>query len=98
MSTTTFPTNQIEIFARSLDQRRDQLSGDVAKFFLTLELSDADRIRLDELASKAQQGTLSPEEEGEIDEYRRIGRLVEIMKLKAEAALRGISGAPKHDG
>ena len=87
MSAITFPTNQTDIFARSLGQCQP-LPGDVARFFLGLELTDADRSRLNDLAEKARHGTLTSAEQQDLDEYRRLGRLVELMKLKAKDALR----------
>jgi hypothetical protein len=86
MSTVT--ANQNDIFARTLDIRGERLSTDVARFFLDLELSPDDQTRLNELAEKARQGTLSANETRDLDEYRRVGRLVELMKLKASIALR----------
>lgn len=87
MSTATFPTNQAEILSRSLDQGSDRLTPDVARFFLDLALTPDDRQRLDELAAKSRQGTLTDSESHDLDEYRRVGRLVELMKLKARVAL-----------
>lgn len=63
------------------------MSPEVARYFLDLQLSDTDRRDLDALAEKAQQGTLTPAEQADLDEYRRVGRLVELMKVKAQVAL-----------
>jgi hypothetical protein len=87
MSTATSPATQAEIFSRALDQRGSVLPPDVARFFLDLELSPEDRTRLDELATKARHGNLTKEEAHDLEEYRRLGRLVELMKLKARMAL-----------
>ena len=83
----TVAANQNDIFARSLEVRADRLSPDVARFFLELELSPDDRDRLDELADRARRGELSEADQRDLEEYRRVGRLVELMKLKARAAL-----------
>jgi hypothetical protein len=87
MSVIVEPTNQTEIFARSLHQH-EPIPIDVARFFLGLELTAADRVRLEQLAEKARLGTLTTLELQDLDEYRRLGRLVELMKLKAQVALR----------
>ncbi|MCI0357549.1 MAG: hypothetical protein L0211_03570 [Planctomycetaceae bacterium] len=63
------------------------MTPDVAQFFLQLELPAEDRAKLDELAEKARHGTLSPSDQADLDEFRRLGRLVELMKLKARKAL-----------
>ena len=83
----TAAANQNDIFARSLEIRGDRLSQDVAQFFLELDLSPDDRLRLDELAAKSRAGQLSEADQRDLEEYRRVGRLVELMKLKARAAL-----------
>jgi hypothetical protein len=83
----TLAVNQNDIFARTLDSHAERLPTDVAKFFLDLELSASDKSRLNELAEKARHGTLTPPETRDLEEYRRIGRLVELLKLKARVAL-----------
>ena len=88
MSAVTSPTNQTEIFARSLDRRRESISPDVARFFQELELTADDKARLDELAEKARQGMLTLQDEQDLEEYRRVGRLVELMRLKGRLAAR----------
>ncbi len=65
------------------------MSPAVAEFILSIKLAENDRQRLQELAAKARQGALSEAEEGALDEYRRAGRLMEMMKLKARIALKG---------
>ena len=87
MSTVSAGINQVEVLARSIDRTGTQMSADVARYFLELQLSDADRRTLDMLAEKSQQGTLAPAEQADLDEYRRVGRLVELMKVKAQVAL-----------
>ncbi len=86
MSSISSPTNQVEIFARSLGAR-EPLPADVARFFFQIDLADSDRSRLAELAEKASQGALTADELQDLDEYRRLGRLMELMKLKAKNAL-----------
>lgn len=87
MTTTASGTNQADIFRRVLEHQRGAMTPAVAQYFLQLELPDDDRTRLDELAAKARQGTLSAAEEADLDEFRRVGRLVELMKLKARKVL-----------
>ena len=87
MSTIAAGTNQAEIFRRVLELQGNALTPEVAQFFLQLELPAEDRARLDELAALARQGTLSPSDHADLDEFRRFGRLVELMKLKARKSL-----------
>ncbi len=87
MSTASSSINQLEVLARSIDRTGTKMSPEVARYFLDLQLSQADRSTLDALAEKSRQGTLTTAEQGELDEYRRVGRLVELMKVKAQVAL-----------
>ena len=88
MTTTAITgTNQAEIFRRVLELQSAAMTPEVAQFFLQLELPEEDRTKLDDLAAKARQGALSPTDQVDLDEFRRLGRLVELMKLKARKAL-----------
>jgi hypothetical protein len=87
MTTTASGTNQADIFRRVLEHQSVAMTPEVAQFFLQLELPDEDKTRLEELATKARQGSLSPVDQADLDEFRRLGRLVELMKLKARKAL-----------
>jgi hypothetical protein len=42
---------------------------------------------MDELAEKARQGSLSPEERAEADSYERVGHFVSLLKSKARRSL-----------
>lgn len=46
---------------------------------------------MDELATKARAGELSADDEIEIDNYRQVGCLIELMKSKARLFLRNAS-------
>ena len=80
--------NQVEVLARSIDRAGTQMAPEVARFFLDLELSDADRLALDALAEKSRLATLTPAEQADLDEYRRVGRLVELIKVKAKVVMK----------
>jgi hypothetical protein len=80
-------TNQADLLRRILERQDQALTPEVAQFFLQLDLPEPDRQRLDELTAKSRQGNLSSAEEADLDEFRRLGRLVELMKLKARKVL-----------
>jgi hypothetical protein len=80
-------TNQAELFRRILERQHASITPEVAHFFLQLDFPEQDRQRLDELAAKSRQGNLSSVEEADLDEYRRLCRLVELLKLKARKVL-----------
>ena len=49
------PTNQSEIIVRALNARSEELSSEVAQFFLSLQLAPSDVRRANELAEKSRQ-------------------------------------------
>lgn len=81
------PTNQSEIIVRALNARAEDLSSEVARFFLSFQLAPNDVRRANELAEKARQGTLTPADEHDLNEYRRSLRFVDCIKLKAQLIL-----------
>ena len=87
MSAILEPTNQSEIIVRAMNARPEGLSPEVAEFLLGFQLAPSDVRRANELAEKARQGTLTPAEERDIDEYRRSLRFVDCLKLKARLIL-----------
>jgi hypothetical protein len=83
-------TTQTAILARSFDLGVNRMSPEVAEFILSMELAEDDRQRLQDLAAKARQGSLSEADEAALEEYRRAGRLMEMMKLKARIVLKAV--------
>lgn len=86
MSTSATNT-QASILDRALGQDLSNMSPDTARYFLSIKLDSSDEQRANELAEKARDGALSAEEQTEIDEYRRVGRVIEMLKLRAKVAL-----------
>ena len=52
-----------------------------------VRLDDTDRARAELLADRARNGVLSHEEETELESYRHVARLLELMKSKARRSL-----------
>jgi hypothetical protein len=76
------------IWGRLFGPEGTSLSLEAARGFLAIDFPQADKDRQRELAARARQGTLSPEEQEEIDAYGRIGSFLSVMKSKARVALR----------
>lgn len=76
------------ILGRLIRPERDDLSPEAARSILQLAFDEQDRARMHELALKAQLGELTAEEQAEIESYRRIGRLVDLMHSKARRSLK----------
>ena len=87
MSTTPTVT-EAEIWSRAIRPDVGDLSADAAREFLRLKLSDSDTVRVRELSTKANAGTLTTQEGGELDHYLNVGRTLEFIKAKARLSLR----------
>jgi hypothetical protein len=82
------------IWSRMLDAGCDTWSPDTARGILSIKLSAADRERMSELAVKIREQALTPDEEIEIESYRQVTRLLELMKAKARVSLKRAGLAP----
>jgi hypothetical protein len=87
-------TSEAAIFSRVLEPEKPTLSPDAAASILKLDFSQADRERMDALSEKARQGTLTPEEDQELESYIHVNHLLTIMQSKARRSLGG-NGPPR---
>lgn len=92
------PTNsnagsESAILSRLIRPERDDLSPDAARSILKLELDEQDRARMHALTAKAQRGALTDADERELDSYRRVGHLLDLLRSKARRSLQGKSSA-----
>jgi hypothetical protein len=83
----TVTNSEAAILSRTLRPENGDLSADAAKSLLNLSLPDSDQRRAKDLAAKATDGSLTRPEELELDNYRAVGRLLELMKSKARLSL-----------
>jgi hypothetical protein len=81
-------TVESAIWGRLFGLESTTLSPDAAGAILDIDFPDADKKRIDALAAKARKGTLTSNEQDEIDSYGRISSFISIMKSKARMALR----------
>lgn len=88
---TTAPTSEADILARIVDPDQANLPQDFANSILRYEFRQEDRDRMDDLAEKARKGTLSPDEQIEIDRYERVGNFLALLKSKARRSLKNIT-------
>jgi hypothetical protein len=80
-------TSEAAIFSRVLEPEKPMFNPDAARSILALDFSQADRERLNALAIKARAGTLTADENEELENYLRVGDLVAIMQSKARRSL-----------
>lgn len=85
-------TSEVAIFSRILEPNQATLSAAAARALLALGFSQTDKDRMRQLSAKAQQGTLTPGEQTEIDNYERVGHILSLMKSKARRSLKGRPG------
>jgi hypothetical protein len=88
MSTALSTNNEAAILQRVLEPDRPTLSVAAARSILAIEFSPADKARMRELAAKARAGSLTADEQAEIDAYGRVGSLLAILKSKARRSLK----------
>ncbi len=80
--------SEAAILDRILQPEKADLEPGVARYILSLDFLKEDRQRMDLLAVKAREGSLSPEEEREIENYRHVGHLLNMMRSKARLSLK----------
>ncbi|MEX2113565.1 MAG: hypothetical protein WD845_10295 [Pirellulales bacterium] len=80
-------TSESAIFERLVLPSQPGLSQEAARSLLAVGFSPADTERMHDLAEKARQGTLTPQEQQEIDNYERVGHYLAILQSKARVAL-----------
>lgn len=82
------------ILSRLIRPERADLSPEAARSILKLEFDDEDRARMHALAAKAQRGELTDAEEAELESYRGVGRLLDLMRSKARRSLADAGARP----
>jgi hypothetical protein len=88
MPTTETRGTDGEIWRRLLDPENASLSPEAARFLVVLDFPPGDKGRMRELAAKARAGTLTAEEQQEVDSYGRVGSVLGILQSRARKALR----------
>jgi len=78
---------EAEVWMRILHPE-EEMSPRVARAILTLSFSQDDISRMHELSAKARAGTLTPEEDAEMDNFERIGSILSTLKSKARQVLK----------
>ena len=84
----TTTTSEAAIFSRVLEADNIMLSPEAARSLLALDFSTADRQRMNRLAARARKGSLSADEDRELDNYINVGHLLTILQSKARKCLK----------
>jgi hypothetical protein len=86
-NTTHASENEVSILARILGNENGQLPEDMARYILTLNISDRDKARMHDLAVRNQEDALTPAEKVEMFAFGKAGTLLSILKAKARRTL-----------
>jgi hypothetical protein len=78
---------EAEILTRVISPGDPSLGRQVAEAILSLGFKPADKQRMEVLAEKAREGTLSSDERDEAASYERVGHFVSLLKSKARRSL-----------
>lgn len=79
------------ILARVISHGEPAFPPDVAAEFLKWGFDESDKQRMSELAEKARQGNLTPEEQVETESFERVSSFISLLKSKARRSLQAHS-------
>ena len=79
--------SEATILSRVIQPEHGTWSKEAAESILRLDFPPADVERMNVLAAKARQGSLSELESAELENYRDAGRLLELLQSKARRSL-----------
>jgi hypothetical protein len=82
-----FDSSESAILARVLAADHASMSAEMARYFLRVEFPARDRGRMNALAEKATQGSLSAEEQAELENYCHVGELLGLIQSYARRVL-----------
>jgi hypothetical protein len=79
---------EADILMRAIRPDEGDLPAEAATAILELELSPSDVERVNALAAKARDGSLTAQEREELDRYEHVGFLLELIQSKARLSLK----------
>ena len=97
MNNTHAISTEAAIVGRLMKPDRGDFSPEAARELLSIQFGEADQTRMQELSLKAQEGTLSAADRGEIENYRRIGYWLGILWSKARLSLKRAGTDATHE-
>jgi hypothetical protein len=80
------------ILSRVLEPDKPTFSAAAARAILDLDFSPEDKDRMQELSAKVQEGKLSRREQADLDNFERVGHLINLMQSKARRSLKSRQG------
>jgi hypothetical protein len=88
MASTIAVASELAILDNLIKRKGRKLSPLVARAFLEMTFDERDCDRMHELGQKAQEGTLSPKEQAELNGYEIVGHFLAILHSRARQTLK----------
>ncbi len=79
---------EMDILSDAIAPNEGDLTPSVAETMLQWKFSDRAIVKMNELASKNREGKLSLEEQRELDNFMRVGSLINLVQAKARLSLK----------
>ena len=86
-------SNEADILGRVIKPGSRGWSKAAARAILGLGFDEADRRRMSALLERAKDDELSSSESAQLEQYRRVGRVLEMMKSRARLTLQPPTGS-----
>lgn len=84
--------NELDIWEGVITPKGCDMSNSEANAILRWEFDEAAKQRMEELATRNGQGTLTETEREELDAYVQVGQVVGILQAKARISLKNSGG------
>jgi hypothetical protein len=85
------------IWARLIQAPKEPISPEAAHYLLSIDFSEVDDARMQELMDKSNDGALTSNEKAELDGYVNIANVLSVMHSQARVALRKPGFEPLRD-
>jgi hypothetical protein len=83
-----FSSGESAIVGRIVDPQRQGFSPEAVQSILSLDFASEDQDRMQCLAEKAREGSLTPDEQSEAEDYERVAHFLGVLHSKARVSLR----------
>jgi hypothetical protein len=87
MSELATATTETDILEQVIEPNGSGMSAEAAKALLGFRFNESALARINELAEKNRQGTLTPAERALLERYQRVGNFLNLIHAKARCAL-----------
>jgi hypothetical protein len=76
------------LLERLIEPQRGSFSQEHARYVLSLDFSPVEHARYEQLSNKAQDGSLTADQQLELDEFLSVNALLMILQSKARVSLK----------